>query len=108
MSAAGSISRWRQRSLFLLALDDIKVNAAAFDAAQGPVFRAAAAGDDAQDGEFGIAIRAVGSHVGGGCFGDEMQHTGFQRWRELFECFWLACRGVAAAEAVDMADGVRD
>ena len=41
-------------------LDDIQMNPAAARAAHGPVFGAAAAGDDAQDRERRAAVRAVG------------------------------------------------
>src|ERR1700761_2362683 len=58
MSAAGSIAGGLQ--LAFLAFDDVEMDAAAFGAAHGPVFGAGAAGDDAQDRQFGVAIGAIG------------------------------------------------
>jgi hypothetical protein len=46
-------------------IDDLKMNPAAPRASHGPVFGAAAAGDDAQDGKLGLAVRAVRPHRGG-------------------------------------------
>ena len=55
----------------LRGLDDIEMNSAAARAAHGPVLGAAAAGDDAQQRQRGIAIRAAGQHRRGlqGLFG---------------------------------------
>ena len=50
-------------------VDDVKMNAAASGAAHGPVFGAGLRGDDAQEREFGVAVRAIRRRLRGGAVG---------------------------------------
>ena len=45
-------------------LDDVQVNSAASYASHGPIFGPCASGDDAQDSQLAIAVRAIGPHCG--------------------------------------------
>jgi hypothetical protein len=64
--------RTSRRQRGVRGLDDIQVDPAAIGAAHGPVFGAGAAGDDAEHGERGGAVRTVREHRRGSqrLFGD--------------------------------------